>query len=60
VPATKQAPNQENDRGQTPSWITLASMFVGQRLDRWAAIGAWAAFAATLLVSLITIFIAYH
>ena len=53
MPTTAQTPSHEHDRDQTAAWITLASMFVGQRLDRWAAVGAYVAATATLAVSVI-------
>ena len=43
MPTTAPTPSKEYDRDQTPAWITLASMFVGERLDKWAAIGAYVA-----------------
>ena len=39
MPTTARAPGDERDGGQTPAWTTLASMFVGQWLDKRAAIG---------------------
>jgi hypothetical protein len=53
-------PSQEYDRDQTPAWITLASMFVGERLDKRAAVGAYAAAAATLAVSVIVLLSSHH
>jgi hypothetical protein len=53
MPTTAQTPSREHDRDQASPWITLASMFVGQRLDKWAAIGAYVAATATLAVSVI-------
>ena len=53
MPTTAQTPSREHNRHQTSSWITLASMFVGQRLDKWAAVGAYVAATATLVVSVI-------
>jgi len=41
MPTTAQTPSREDDRDQTSPWIALASMFVGQRLDKWAAVGAY-------------------
>jgi len=35
MPTTAQTPNREGDRDQISRWIALASMFVGQRLDKW-------------------------
>ena len=43
MPTTAQTPSREHDRDQASPWITLASMFVGQRLDKWAAVGAYVA-----------------
>jgi hypothetical protein len=56
MPTTAQTPSREDDRDQTSPWIALASMFVGQRLDRWAAVGAYVAATATLAVSVIILF----
>ncbi len=53
MPPTGRTPSHEHDQDQTPPWVTLASMFVGQRLDTWAAVGAYVAAAATLAVSVI-------
>ena len=53
MPMSARTPNCEDDREQTPRWIALASMFVGQRLDRRAAVGAYLAAVATLAVSVI-------
>jgi len=60
MPPTAQTPNHEHDRDQTPAWTTLASMFVGQRLDKWAAVGAYIAATATLAVSVIILLITHH
>jgi hypothetical protein len=60
VPTTAQTPNHQHDRDQTSSWITLASLFVGQRLDKWAAVGAYVAATATLAVSVIILLVTYH
>jgi len=35
-------------------------MFVGQRLDKRAAVGAYIAAAATLAISLIVLFVTHH
>jgi hypothetical protein len=35
-------------------------MFVGERLDKWAAVGAYAAAAATLAASVIALLSSYH
>jgi ABC-type maltose transport system permease subunit len=53
-------PRTDHDRDQTPAWIVLASMFVGQRLSRGAAVGAYAAATVTLAVSLVILFTAHH
>jgi len=60
MPTTAKTPNHQHDRDQTSSWITLASMFVGQRLDKRAAVGAYVAAAATLAVSLIILLTTHH
>ena len=60
MPTTAQTPSHEHDRDQTPAWVTLASMFVGQRLDKRAAIGAYVAAAATLAVSAIILLATGH
>ena len=60
MPTTARTPGQEHNRGQTPTWITLASMFVGQRLDKGAAIGAYVVAAATLAVSVIILLFNRH
>jgi hypothetical protein len=53
MPITARTPSQDHDRDQTPTWIRLASMFVSQRLDKGAAVGAYVAAAATLAVAVI-------
>jgi hypothetical protein len=53
MPATPRTPSQEHSGDRPPAWITLASMFVGQRLDQRGAIGAYVAAAATLTASVI-------
>lgn len=60
MPTTTQTPCHEHDRDQTSSWITLASMFVGQRLDKWAAIGAYVAATATLIAAVIILLATQH
>ncbi len=60
MPATAQTPSREHDRDKTSTWITLASMFVGQRLDKWAAVGAYVAATATLAVSVIILLATHH
>ena len=57
---TAKTPNREHDRNQISPWITLASMFVGQRLDKWAAVGAYVAVTATLAVSVIILAAAHQ
>jgi hypothetical protein len=57
MPTTARTPSHRPEGDRAPSWIIVASMFVGQRLDRGAAIGAGTAAAATLVVSLIIILI---
>jgi hypothetical protein len=60
MPATAQTPRHEHDQHQTSPWITLASMFVGQPLDKRAAVGAYVAAAATLAVSVIILLTIYY
>ena len=60
MPMTARTPDREDDRDQTSPWITLASMFVGQRLDKWAAVGAYLAATATLAVSVIILLATRH
>lgn len=60
MPTTAKTPNHEHDRDETSAWITLASMFVGQRLDKHAAIGAYVAATAVLAVSAIILFVTHH
>jgi hypothetical protein len=60
MPTTARTPSSEHDRDQTPAWIVLASMFVGQQLDRRAAIGAYIAASATLAVSVIILLATRH
>jgi hypothetical protein len=60
MPPTAQTPSREHDRDRTPTWITLASMFVVQRLDKRAAIGACVAATATLAVSVIILLVTRH
>jgi hypothetical protein len=60
MPPTAQTPSDKHDRDQTPTWITLASMFVGKRLNKQAAIGAYVAATATLVVSVIILLATYH
>lgn len=55
MPTANRTPGREHDRDHTPGWITLASMFVGQRLDKRAAIGAYVAATATLAVAMIVL-----
>lgn len=58
MPTTARTPSREHDRDRDQNWIILASMFVGQRLDRGAAIGAYVAATATLAVSVIILLVA--
>jgi hypothetical protein len=51
MPTTRQTTSQDHRSDCAPAWIILASMFVGQRLDKWSAIGAYVAAVATLAVS---------
>ena len=60
MPTTAQTPSREHDRDQTSPWITLASMFVGQQLDKWGAVGAYVAATATLAVSVIILLAAHR
>ena len=60
MPPTARTPSHEHDRDQAPRWITLASMFVGQQLDKRAAVGAYIAATATLAVALIVLFVTNH
>jgi hypothetical protein len=60
MPTTAQTPGREDDRDQISPWIALASMFVGQRLDKCAAVGAYVAAAATLAVSVIILLATHH
>lgn len=57
MPPTARTPGSDHDHDQTPAWIALASMFVGQHLDKRAAIGAYMAAIATLAASVIILFI---
>ena len=60
MPTTAQTPNRENDGDRISPWIALASMFVGQRLDKWAAIGAYVAATTTLVGSVIILLVTRH
>jgi hypothetical protein len=60
MPMTAQTPGDNRDQDQTPTWITLASMLTGQRLDKRAAIGAYVAASATLAASLIILLVVRH
>lgn len=61
MPTANRAPDREHDRdNQTSTWITLASMFVGQRLDKRAAVGAYVAAAAILAVAMIVLLSSRH
>jgi len=55
-----QTPRTGHDRDQAPKWIVLASMVVGQRLSRSAAVGAYIAATATLAVSVVILLITHH
>ena len=57
MPTTARSPNPQPDRGRDSPWITAASLFVGQPLDKRAAIGAYTAAAATLVVSVIILLV---
>jgi len=59
MPPTYQVKDRNHDPDQSPAWITLASMFVGQRLDKWAAIGAYAAAVGTLTASILVLLFVY-
>lgn len=52
--------SQKREGDQEPAWITFASLFVGHRLDKRAAVGAYIAGAATLAVSLVILIVAQH
>jgi hypothetical protein len=60
MPTTAQTPSHEHDRDHNSTWIALASMFVGQHLDKRAAIGAYVAATATLAVSMIVLLATHH
>ena len=60
MPPTRGISSKEHDRDQPPAWVTLACMFVGQRLDKRAAIGAYVAAVATLAVSMIVLLSSHH
>jgi hypothetical protein len=60
MPTINRAPNQEHDRDETSTWVILASMFVGQRLDKWSAIGAYVAAGATLAAAMIVLLSKHH
>lgn len=60
MPPTARTPSHEHDRDHEPRWITLASLFVGQRLDRGAAVGAYVAAAAVLAISLIVLSVTHR
>lgn len=55
MPTTDWTLSREHDRDRAPAWITLASMFVGQRLDKWDAVGAYVAAAVTIAASVIVL-----
>lgn len=60
MPTTAQTPNDEHERDQVPPWIAVASMFVGQQLDKRAALGAYVAATAILAGSLIILILTRH
>jgi hypothetical protein len=60
MPPTAQTPSHEHDQEQTSAWITLASMFTGQRLDKRAAVGAYIAAAAVCAVCVLILIATYH
>ena len=60
MPTTAQTPSHEHDRDHDSTWIALASMFVGQHLDKRAAIGASVAATATIDVSAIILLATYN
>jgi hypothetical protein len=60
MPTTARIPNGEHDRDQVPPWITVASMFVGQCLDKRSAVGAYVAAAVTLVASVIVLLVTRH
>jgi hypothetical protein len=60
MPATYQTMSQKPDCDRTPAWIALASMFVGYRLDKWGAIGAYVAAVATLTASVAVLLYDLH
>jgi hypothetical protein len=60
MPTTVQTPSHEHDLDHNSTWIALASMFVGQLLDKRAAIGAYIAAAATLAVPVIILLATSH
>jgi hypothetical protein len=60
MPTTARTPSDECNQDRTPAWIVLASMFVGQQLDRRAAIGAYLAATATLAASVIILLSIQH
>ena len=53
MPTTARTPSREHYGDRDQNWIILASMFVGQRLDRGAAIGAYVAAAVIIAMSVI-------
>ena len=60
MPTTAQTPSRGHDRGRTAPWITAASMFVGQRLDKRSAVGAYMGAGVTLLVSVIILLVTHR
>jgi hypothetical protein len=59
MPTAAPTPSGKRDRGQTSAWIKLASMFVGQSLDKGAVIGAYIAAAATFAISILILLITH-
>jgi hypothetical protein len=60
MPTTAQTPSPRRDQDQASRWITLASIFVGQRLDKWTAVGAYVAATATLAAAAIILLVTHH
>lgn len=60
MPTTARTSRDGYEREQTPTWISLASMFVGQRLDKRAAFCAYAAATATLAASVMILLVTRH
>jgi hypothetical protein len=60
MPKTARPPSHDGGRDQTSNWVKLASMFVGQKLDGWAATGALVAAAITAGSALVVLFLIHH